>query len=50
MYELGVPVNFTQEEINKALKQEYESGLKKHGVSSDPKLIPDEAWIDDVTK
>ena len=27
-YELGVPVKFTQEEINKALKQEYLSRLK----------------------
>ena len=43
-------MKFKLEEINKALKQDYENRLKKHGISTDPKPIPDEAWIDDVTK
>ena len=49
-YELGVLVKFNQEQINEALKQEYDSRLKKHGISTDPKMIPDGEWIDDVTK
>ena len=49
-YELGVPVKFTQEEINKALNKEYKCQLKKHSTSTDPKLIPEELWMDDVTK
>ena len=49
-YELGVPVKFTQEEINKVLNKEYKCRLKKHSISGDPKLIPEELWMDDITK
>ena len=32
-YELGVPVKFTQEKINKALNQEYDCRLSHHGIA-----------------
>ena len=49
-YELNVPTKYSQEEINRALKVEYQNRLKQHGISTDPKSIPDAAWIDDVSK
>ena len=49
-YELNVPTKYSEEEINRALKVEYQNQLKQHGISTDPKSIPVAAWIDDVSK
>ena len=43
-------MKFSQEQINRALNQAYDSRLKKHCISTDPKVIGDKEWIDDVTK
>ena len=49
-YELNVPIKYSQEEINTALKKVYHDRLKQHGLATDPNSIPDTAWIDDVSK
>lgn len=47
-YELKAPKKFSQEEINKKLKEEYKQRLAKHHIDIDPKTLESEVWKDDV--
>ena len=47
-YELGIPKKFTQEQIFDTIKSEYSQRLKANEIKSDPSLLGDEFWKDDV--
>lgn len=47
-YELNAPVKFSQEQIYQQIKEEYSRRLSSNSIKIDPKIIPHDAWIDDV--
>ena len=47
-YELGIPKKFTQEQILDTIKNEYAKRLETNCIKSDPNLLGDEFWKDDV--
>lgn len=47
-YELGIPKKITQEQIFDTIKSEYAKRLDTNGIKSDPHLLGDEFWEDDV--
>ena len=47
-YELKAPKKFSQEEIDKKIKEEYQQRLKKHGINADPNNIGKGDWKDNV--
>ncbi|XP_046864652.1 uncharacterized protein LOC124459175 [Xenia sp. Carnegie-2017] len=49
-YELKVPKKFTQEQIYKNIREEYSRRLKLNSIKTDPNLLPEQAWLDDVRK
>ena len=49
MYELGVPQKFTQEQIVESIKKEYVRRLESHEIKSDPNLLGNELWNDDLS-
>ena len=47
-YELKAPKKFSQEEIDRKLKEEYQQRLKKHRRNTDPNSIQKEDWKENV--
>ena len=47
-YELGIPKTFTQEQILDTIKNEYAKRLETNCIKSDPNLLGDEFWKDNV--
>ena len=47
-YELKAPKKFSQEEIDRKLKEEYQQRLKKHRINTDPNSIRKEDWKENV--
>ena len=47
-YELKVPKKFSQEEIDRKLKEEYQQRLKNRRINTDPNSIRKEDWKDNV--
>nr|XP_058953753.1 uncharacterized protein LOC131781114 [Pocillopora verrucosa] len=47
-YELKAPKKFSQEEIDRKLKEEYQQRLRKHRINTDPNSIQKEDWKENV--
>lgn len=47
-YELKAPKKFSQEEIDKKLKEEYQQSLEKHQINTNPNSIRKEDWKENV--
>lgn len=47
-YEYKLPMKFTQEEVYKALKEEYVRRLRVHNIKTDPNTIKDSDWLNNV--
>ena len=49
-YELNVPIKCSQQEIYANLKLEYNSRLARHGIVTDPNLLPTNVWQDNISE